>query len=105
MSEIEFPTPIPEIANPLTAPGRALGRDPFDDLAGPNPLEEQLDQLEARQADGSLAQRRVLKPTAKQAAIQEVTAKQAAFEQRLQIAEPPFFLAEKLDPRRLERFG
>ncbi len=80
MSEIEFPTPIPETANPLTAPGRALGRDPFDDLAGPNPLEEQLDQLEARQADGSLAQRRVLKPTAKQAAIQEVTAKQPAIE-------------------------
>ena len=64
MSEIELPTLIEEIADPLTAPGRALGRDPFDDLADPDPFEEQLDQLEARHADSPVVQHRTRKPTA-----------------------------------------
>jgi 1-acyl-sn-glycerol-3-phosphate acyltransferase len=48
VSEIESPQPVEEIASPLAAPDGALGHDPFDDLATPDPLEEQLDQLEAR---------------------------------------------------------
>ena len=48
MSEIESPQAIEEIANRLPALGGALGRDPFDDLAAPDPLAERLDQLEAR---------------------------------------------------------
>jgi 1-acyl-sn-glycerol-3-phosphate acyltransferase len=75
VSEIEMPTPAEKIADPLTAPGRALGRDPFDDLADPDPLEEQLDQLEARRADSPVVQRRARKATAKPTAVGKATAK------------------------------
>ena len=64
MSEIESPRAVEEIASPLAAPGRTLGRDPFDDLADPDPFEEQLDQLEARHADSPVVQHRTRKPTA-----------------------------------------
>ena len=76
MSEVELPTLIEEIADPLTTSGRALGRDPFDTLADLDPFEEQLDQLEARHADSPVVQHRARKPSAKRAAI----AKQAATE-------------------------
>jgi 1-acyl-sn-glycerol-3-phosphate acyltransferase len=75
VSEIEMPTLTEEIAAPLTAPGRALGRDPFDDLADPNPLEEQLDRLEARRADSPVVQHRARKATAKPTAVGKATAK------------------------------
>jgi 1-acyl-sn-glycerol-3-phosphate acyltransferase len=48
VSEIESPQAIEEIAKSLPALGGALGHDPFDDLAAPDPLAERLDQLEAR---------------------------------------------------------
>jgi len=48
VSEIEAPQTVDETAPPFAESGRALGRDPFDDLAIPDPLEEQLDRLEAR---------------------------------------------------------
>jgi 1-acyl-sn-glycerol-3-phosphate acyltransferase len=48
VSEIESPQAVEEVASPLPASGGALGHDPFDDLAAPDPFEEQLDQLEAR---------------------------------------------------------
>jgi 1-acyl-sn-glycerol-3-phosphate acyltransferase len=76
VSEIELPTLIEKNADPLAA----LGRDPFEDLADPNPFEEQLDQLEARHADSPVAQRHSRKPSAKQAAIKEATAKPKAVE-------------------------
>jgi len=75
VSEIEVPTLTEEIADPLTALGRALGRDPFDDLADPNPLEEQLDQLEARRADSPVVQQRARKATARPTAVGKATAK------------------------------
>lgn len=77
MSEIESPTLIDEIADPLAAAGRALGRDPFDDLADPDPFEEQLDRLEARRADSPIAQHRARKAAAKPAEIGKATAKRA----------------------------
>jgi len=87
VSEIELPTPIEEIADPLTAPGRALGRDPFDDPANTDPFEEQLDQLEARHADSPAVQHRVRKPSVKPTAIAKPTAEQAATE--MVTAKPP----------------
>jgi 1-acyl-sn-glycerol-3-phosphate acyltransferase len=75
VSDIELPTLIDEVAIPLAAPGRALGRDPFDDLANPDPFEEQLDQLEARRADSPVVEHRARKATAKPTAIGKVTAK------------------------------
>jgi 1-acyl-sn-glycerol-3-phosphate acyltransferase len=53
VSEIEIPQAVDEIARPLPAPSGALGHDPFDDLADPDPFEEQLDQLEARSTQES----------------------------------------------------
>ena len=75
MSEIETPTLTEEIADPLTALGRALGRDPFDDLADPDPFEEQLDQLEARRADGPVVQQRARKAIARPTAVGKAPAK------------------------------
>jgi 1-acyl-sn-glycerol-3-phosphate acyltransferase len=75
VSEIEIPTLTEKIADPLTAPGRALGRDPFDDLADPDPFEEQLDQLEARRADSPVVQQRARKATARPTAVGKATAK------------------------------
>jgi 1-acyl-sn-glycerol-3-phosphate acyltransferase len=80
VSEIELPTLIEKIADPLAAPGRALGRDPFEDLADSDPFEEQLDQLEARRADSPVAQRHARKPSAEPAVIKEATAKPTAVE-------------------------
>jgi hypothetical protein len=75
VSEIEMPTLTEKIADPLTAPGRVLGRDPFDDLADPDPFEEQLDQLEARRADSPVVQQRARKATARPTAAGKATAK------------------------------
>jgi 1-acyl-sn-glycerol-3-phosphate acyltransferase len=75
VSEIEPPRPVEEIANAIAAPGRALGRDPFDDIADLDPFEEQLDQLEARRADSPVAQPRVRKVTAKPTPAGKATAK------------------------------
>jgi 1-acyl-sn-glycerol-3-phosphate acyltransferase len=50
VSEIESPQPVAETPNALVAPGRALGRDPFDDVASSDPLDEALEQLETRES-------------------------------------------------------
>jgi len=77
MSEIELPTPIEETANPLTSPGRALGRDPFADLSDPDPFEEQLDRLEARRANLAVTQHRARKPVANAATTKRLNVKPA----------------------------
>jgi 1-acyl-sn-glycerol-3-phosphate acyltransferase len=78
VSEIESPRAVEEIASPLAAPGRTLGRDPFDDLADPDPFEERLDQLEARRADSPIVQHRTRKVTAEPSLATKSTIRQAA---------------------------
>ncbi len=73
MSEIEPPRAVEEIANPLAAPGRVLGHDPFDDFADPDPLEERLDQLEARLASSPAVRHRAPKMTAKPVTVGTAT--------------------------------
>ncbi len=82
MSEIEAPQPVDEIANPLVAPGRALGRDPFDDLATSDPLEEQLDRLEARESQQPKARSRARRsPKSKLAAAPATGTRRAMAQQ------------------------
>ena len=78
MSEIESPRAVEEIARPLAAPGRTLGHDPFDDLADPDPFEEQLDQLEARHAESPVVPHRVRKTTAEPSLAAKSTIRRAA---------------------------
>ena len=49
MAEVNIPSTLESDVDPtlLSAPGHALGRDPFDDIVDPDPFEKQLDQLEA----------------------------------------------------------
>jgi 1-acyl-sn-glycerol-3-phosphate acyltransferase len=80
VSEIRLPTTVEEIADPLNSPGRALGRDPFDDLTIPDPCFEQLDQLEARRADSPAPQRRAQTAAAMPATSEPTSATPTKFE-------------------------
>ncbi len=61
MTEVDLPNTQKSSVDRVSLPasGRALGRDPFDDIVDPEPFEKRLDQLEAR---GTRVQRERVSP-------------------------------------------